>query len=106
MILVIFVIISIFMGICFLIGMSQQSFGFLYLGMGTMLILGLLLMSSGLDIDEGYKQLYEEDGKVVMVVYTNYSIEDDPLIFLLAFSMFLIPIPGILLTTYAAFNNR
>jgi len=104
MILIMFGIGMAFMLLMLLIGYSQGSFGFAYLGFFAMLLMGMFLFSSGLDIGTGAME-FPAGSHIFITVYENHTTVNDPIINLLANTMFYLPFAGILLTTYLALRR-
>ena len=98
MILLMFLIAVIFAAILLYIGYSQYSFGFAYLGMFTLLVLGLFIYSDGISIESGMQESPAGSHNFI-TVYDVHTTVNDPIVNLLAATFFYIPIAGILLTT-------
>jgi hypothetical protein len=84
-----------FGAILLFIGSKQESFPMVYLSMFVFLILGLILMSDGLSIVTGSTMV----GHTSSNVYTIHTTLNDPLVNIFAWTFFLIPLAGILLST-------
>jgi len=105
MIFLIFMVGVLFAGIALLLGLTQGSFGFAYLGMFAFLLLGLFIMSEGIAIDDGI----EEDpfgSHTFITVYETHTTANDPIVNIIANTFFYIPLAGVLLTTFIALRNR
>jgi predicted esterase len=104
MILEIFAIGMIFTILCLILGYSQGSFGLAYLGMFSMLLMGLFLMNNGLSLESGIQELPVGSHNFI-TTYTVHTTVNDPMINLLANTLFYLPFAGILLTTYLALRG-
>ena len=99
MILLIFILWILFTGIFLYLGYSGNSFGLAYLGMFSLLLLGLFLYSDGLDIDAGMMESPIGSHNFV-TTYETHTTSNDTIVNLLAATFFYIPIAGIFLTTF------
>ena len=104
MILIIFIIAILFAAGCLFLGYTQYSFGLAYLGMFALLLIGLFLFSNGLQIESGIAETPVGSG-TFLTLYENHTTANDPVINLLANTLFYIPIGGILLTTFVALRS-
>jgi len=104
MIMTLFVIAIVFMLICFFIGFGYGNFGFAYLGFFTMLINGIFLFQSGLQLVSGTMES-PIGSHIFVTTYNVLTTTNEPIIALLAWTFFLIPLAGIMLTTYLAFRG-
>jgi predicted esterase len=104
MILEMFVIGMIFTLFFLLLGFSQGNFGFAYLGMFAMLLMGLFLLSGGLQLGTGAMES-PAGSHIFITVYESHTTVNDPIINLLANTLFYLPFAGILLTTYLALRQ-
>ena len=90
------------MFICLYLGFAHGSFGFAYLGLFIMLIMGLFLMSEGLSIDDAIQK--NSDGSYT-TTYQIHTTANDPIVNLLANTFFYLPLGMILLTTFVALKR-
>jgi len=104
MILLIFILAIIFASIFIYLGYSQNSFGFAYLGMFSFLLLGMFMLSEGIQIDNGIQEDPIGSGRFV-TVYESYTPENNFLVLTLANVFFYIPAIGMLLTTFVALRG-
>ena len=101
MILIMFIIGMLFAAGMLFLGYSQYSFGLAYLGMFSILLIGLFLYSGGIQIESGVSETPIGSG-TFMTIYEDHTTSNDPIVNLLAATLFYIPIGGILLTTFIA----
>ena len=99
MILIMFLIAMLFAAGFLFLGYTQYSFGLAYLGMFAILLIGLFLFSGGLQIESGVAETPLGSG-LFLITYTNHTTQNDPIVNLLANTLFYIPLGGILLTTF------
>lgn len=99
MILTMFGIGVLFMLGMIFIGMNQGSFPFLYLGFFVMILLGMFLMSDGLQIDDAISQT---SPGIFTTTYINHTMDNDPIVNLMGNFFFYFPFAAILLTTLYA----
>ena len=104
MILTIFFIAIVFMLLTLIIGYATGSFSLAYLGMFTMLLLGLFLFSDGLQIENGMQEI-PVGSHTFVATYENYTTVNDSIVNILANTMFFLPFAGILLTTFIALRR-
>ena len=104
MILLIFIIGLLFTGICLFIGFGSGNFGLAYLGMFAMLLLGLFIMSDGIQMENGMAETPLGSHNFV-TVYEDHTTANDTIIALIANTFFYLPFAGILLTTYIALRQ-
>jgi hypothetical protein len=104
MILIMFLIAVLFAAGCLLLGYTQGSFGLAYLGMFALLLIGLFLFSNGLQIESGMAETPVGSG-TFLTLYENHTTVNDPVVSLLANTLFYIPIGGLLLTTFIALRG-
>lgn len=84
------------------LGYTQYSFPLAYLGMFVFLILGLFLMSEGLQIDDA---MVQTSPGIYTTTYITHTTANDPIISILANTFFYIPIAGLLLSTFFALRG-
>ena len=101
MILEIFGMGVLFGAILLFLGGKQESFPMVYLSMFVFLVLGLFLMSEGLDIATGATIV----GHTSSTIYTAYTVANNSIIAIFAWTFFLIPLAGLLLSTLFAVKN-
>jgi hypothetical protein len=101
MILIMFILVILFAAGMLFLGYTQYSFGLAYLGMFAILLTGLFLFSGGLQIESGVAETPLGSG-TFLTLYENHTTVNDPVVNLLANTLFYIPIGGILLTTFIA----
>jgi len=99
MIFLIFIVGLLFIGICLFLGYGSGSFGLAYLGMFAMLLMGMMVMYEGIDIDDGIQES-PVGSQIFITVWETHTIENDIMVSLIANTFFFIPIAGILLTTF------
>jgi len=99
MILLMFGIGVVFMLLLLILGFGQGNFGLAYLGMFTMLLLGLFLFSSGLQLESGIQE-FPLDSHTFITTYEDHTTVNDPIVNLLANTFFYLPLAGIFLTTF------
>ena len=105
MILLIFIIAIILMATLFFLGATQQSFGLIYLAMFVMLLLGLFIMSDGIDIENGIQESPIGSHNFI-TVYETHTTQNDFAINVIANTFFYLPLAGILLSTFFALRGR
>jgi hypothetical protein len=94
-----------FMLIMLFMGMNQGSFPLLYLGFFCMLMLGLFIMSDGIQIDNGVVESPVGSHNFI-TAYEVHTTANDPIVNILANTMFYLPFGCILLTTLFAIYRR
>jgi len=99
MILIIFIIGLIFAGICLFLGYGTGNFGLAYLGMFSVLMLGLFVGSAGIQIENGIQETPVGSHNFI-TVYEDHTTANDPIVNLISTTFIFIPIAGILLTTF------
>ena len=104
MILIFFIIGVLFGGICLFLGATQYSFPMAYLGMFCFLVIGMILFSSGLQIDNGIQENPIGSGTFT-TIYLTHTTVTDPIVNILANTFFYIPIAGVLLSTFFALRG-
>ena len=102
-----FFAIGVILGAIFLfLGYTQYSFPMMYLGMFIFLLLGLFLMSDGLDIETGSHLVPDgSGGQIVSAVYTTYTTANNFVVNIVANTFFYIPFVGVLLSTLFALRG-
>ena len=98
MIFLMFLLAIIFGGICLFLGYTQASFPMAYLGMFAFLMLGLFMLSDGIDIDNGIQEVPVGSHNFI-TVYDTHTTANDPVVSIIANTFFYIPIAGVLLST-------
>lgn len=106
MILILFIIMVIFGLILFAVGISQESFPMAYLSMFVFILLGLFLLSDGLDITTGQNISGTTAPITVTDIYTTYTAANNVFIALLGYFFFYGALGATLLTTYFAFSGE
>lgn len=97
-------IIAFFFGaICLWLGVSQNSFPFAYLGMFVFIVIGLAMLNYGVDWKPTITTIANG---VTSTTYTSYTVTNNWIIALLAYSFFYVPAGSILFTTFIALTQR
>ena len=104
MILTIFIIGVIFASILLFFGLTNKSFSMAYFSMFVFLLLGLFLLNQGIEIDNGIYETTPGSGEY-KTLYETHTINNDPIINLLANTFFYLPIVGLLLSTFYALKG-
>jgi hypothetical protein len=104
MIFTIFMIGVAFMIIFLYLGFTQYSFPMAYLGFFVMLILGMFVMSEGIDFENGMRETSIGSHHFV-TVYETHTVQDDIIVSIIGNTFFYFPLAGILLTTFFALRR-
>ena len=104
MIFLVFLMAIIFGAICLFLGYSQASFPMAYLGMFVFLMIGLFVMSEGIDIDNGIQES-PVGSHTFITVYETHTTAIDPMVSIIANAFFYIPFAGVLLSTLFALRG-
>jgi uncharacterized membrane protein len=102
MILTIFGIGVLFAVICLYLGYTQYSFPMTYLSMFIFLVLGMMLFSSGLELEDTIRQTSPGVWTTTYVVHTTVN---DPVVNVVANTFFYIPFAGLLLSVFFALRG-
>ena len=102
MILEIFVIGVAFGVICLYLGYTQYSFPMAYLGMFIFMIMGMMLLSGGLQIQDALK---ETAPGTFTQTYVTHMPATDPVVNVVANTFFYIPIVGVFLSIFFALRG-
>jgi len=97
------------MGAVFLfLGASQYSFPMMYLGMFIFLVLGLFIMSEGIDIESGASLIETPIGSGSFIstqLFTTYTTSNSFVVNIIANTFFYIPFVGVLLSVFLALRG-
>lgn len=104
MILLMFILAVIFGAICLYIGYSQASFPMAYLGMFVFLVIGLMILSEGIEIESGTQEIPLGSHNFV-TTYETYTTANDSIVGILGNAFFYIPFVGVLLSTFFALRG-
>ena len=107
--LLIFFVIAIILGAIFLfLGYTQYSFSMMYLGMFIFLVLGLFLMSEGLQIDNGATLIENPSGSgnyTTTTLLVTHTTQNNFVVNILGNVFFYIPFVGVLLSVFFALRS-
>lgn len=107
--LLIFFIMAIILGAIFLfLGYTQTSFPMAYLGMFVFLVLGLFIMSEGLDIEQGSSLVEIPAGSgnfMTTTQYETHTMQNDPIVNIIGNTFFYIPFVGVLLSVFLTLRD-